>query len=413
MRGVLERLRSIIAGKPRETRSQAMATRWFAAGMNAVLLADFDVDVGEAANVSAIPSVRRAWQKVALDMARCRVRVVDADGVSIENHPALSLLTRSTGTAGLSPRRWRVWESVACQQHGNAYTLVHRTPNGTPYRLEPLAPGQVEVSVSEEGVRYAVNGHEVDEANLIAQQWDADANMPFSGLAPMDTCRDTMRTQAAVCKGWRRVVNTGMVGKWSVTKENALSPRLLEEIETKWDAKHTLENLDKPAIFQEGLKQNPFIADAAARFMDARREGIKDVALMTDLPPAMLYEQDGRAMGEVAQLYASDLAARLEVWADEWTRKLCSVGETIHLSTGALALADYRTGYRGVSMAYERGILSTDEARERLGGLADLPNGEGAARQVLISGVTGQPEAADAEASAEGAMGEGENGGEQ
>ena len=386
------------------TRAAMMVSRWFSSN-TLVVLADIDYELGEGSEIGGLPALRRAWQKLGRDMARCRPEIVGADGYTVgAEHPGLRLLTRNTGTAGLSSMRWRLWEAVTAQQYGNAYTLIHRLSDGTPYRLEPIAPGQVETIVNETGVYYLVNQQPVDESNLIVQQWDIDPAMPFAGSAPKDTCRDALRTETTRATGYRRVVNTGMVGKWGVTKENAVTPGVRAEMTAKWLETHTPKTIDQPAVFQEGLKPSPLIPDAAARYLDARREGVKDTALVTDVPPALLYEQDGRAMGEVFQLYAADVSAILELFADEYTRKLCRIGESVQIGTGPLNMADFRTGFRGVAMAYERGIMTRNEARERLGGLAPDPAAESDEFSVLISGVTGQDQEQNAD---------GENGGNQ
>ncbi len=386
-----------------EVRAIGRAVSALAVGMRQILLADIDIDMGETFALAGLPAVRRARQTIALDFARAG-HLVYQDGQQRQGF-RFPLLSGMTGTYGLSAFRWRQWEAATAHEYGRAESLVRkRDTNGRALIVQPIAPGTLEYRVDDAGItRYYLEQQEVDEMNLVIHVWDMNTSNAWMGDAPMDTCRDALRTEAHRASVYRQMVDSGFVGKMQARKEiNKIANEVLDELKEKFAGNHTYKKLGNPIIAQEGLKFEAMAADAVARALDGRREGTKELANISDFQVGMAQEADGRQAEDSQFMYALDMQRRLAAWSAEYTVKLCGLGEEIVLDASHLHTAAARSGYRGLAMLVERGVLTRTEARIRVGLQPNPLDPERDQALVLISGAAGT-----------GSEAEGSNGGAQ
>lgn len=375
-------------------------------------LADIDIELGEAFNLSGLPTMRQASQRLAHDFARAEVAILDEEGKPLPRaeclkRPGYRLLTGMSGSYGLTSFRFRAWECLCAQRIGHAESFIRRDDYGSPVAIQPLKPGLLEYRIEGGMVAYYLGGERVDEMALLIQQWDVNEANAWFGLSPMETCREALRTEAHRASIYRGIVDSGYAGKVKAEIPNvALVPTVRDELQDKYAEQHNYKSLSgKLLIGQQSLEFAPLVDGAADKAVAARNAGVQEMASITDLPPGMLGLADGRTADDIRDLYADALDCRLAAFADAYSFKLLPPGERFVLLSTHARHTGAKAGYRGLAMLRQLGVISVDEARARMGGILAVGGAEGAEREVLVSGVTGQ--------NAMGAEGDGENGGAQ
>lgn len=340
--------------------------------------------------ISALPAVRRAMQTISRDLARCPVQVYRGRQL-VENHRAAELLNGPDADATLSSFHFRRWEAACAISCGNAISMIHMDASDMPERLEALPPGSVELKQDKNGrLTYMVDRSPVDAGLLLHQRWDVDPSQPWWGVSPIENCARALRTAATREDQLERVTGDGMRGKLGFKTTVALTGTAVDKMREKWIEKHgPASSTTAPAFMSDGLE--PIILDPAQvqRLLDSRKGVICDIALALDIPPQMLWEGEGRALTEVVQVYVDAVNGIAAGFAAEYTRKLCSPGERLVISTSSLLTSDLKSGGKPLAGLVQVGALTPNDARRRVGE-QPLPDAEMDVAKPVISGVTAQ-----------------------
>lgn len=322
--------------------------------------------------IASLPAVRRAVQSIAADLARCPVQVYRGREL-IERHRASELLNGPDVDAILSSFHFRRWEAACALSSGNALSLIHPDESGIPERIEALPPGSVELKQERGRLRYMIDKTPVDPDLLLHQRWDVDPSQPFWGVSPVEGCLRALRTAAAREAQLETATADGMRGKPIFAHPGPLSPDARTKMRTKWLEEHGPNTPSSPGFVGEGMTASVLDENAVQRLLEARKESISNIALALDIPPQMLWEGEGRAAAEVAQLYVDSINRIAAGFAAEYTRKLCAPGERVVIPTYPLLSSDVNTAGRPIAQLVQVGVLSPNAALRRIG---EMPSSE-------------------------------------
>lgn len=344
-------------------------------------------------DLTGVPAIVRAIQLIAGDCARLPLEVVRRNGETVENSPALDLLTGDCCDY-MSGYELRLWLRASALAIGNSCAFIHRDlSTGEPIRLEPLATDAVEMVADGTTPTYLLGGQPVDSMSILHFKALSDPISPWMGVSPIQQCNRVLNTQAILDQVAEEFAKSGMVGKLGIVHPGPLTAAARTAMRAAWVEQHgDSANSATPAFFGEGMTPAQLAADACTRMLEAKRLGVQEVARAFGVPPQLLYEGEGRAAFEVMQVYASSCLAGICAQEDaELTRKLVPAGQRIRHDLTPLTVGDYVTAGRAYAQLVQCGVASADDIRERLG-LKPL-GGEFAIPKPVISGITAQADA--------------------
>jgi len=357
--------------------------QWFSPSTSLLVLGPGSTTTASSVDIGGLPGVRRAIQMISRDLARCPVEVWRGRE-KIEKHTALMLLNGPDAHPDLSSFHFRRWEVATMLAHGNALS-VFAPGAGT---LTPVPPSEWEAKITKGRLRYRVADEQnVDESFVLHQRGDCDYSQPWLGVSPLATCQQALRTAAARDAQLERLVQTGFVGKLAFVHPGPLQPDTRTKMRDAWMEQHGADSTHIPAFVGEDIKVQNLGQSAAQQMLDTRRACIADISLALDVPPALLWEGEGRSLVEVMMAYSDSLAGIAASLAAEYTRKLCNPGERVVVNTSGLVLSDIATAGRGIAQLVQVGVLAPNDARRRIGEMPSNDEGMDAAKPV-ISGVS-------------------------
>lgn len=356
---------------------------------NTVLVWDTSTISSLPRDLTGVPAIVRAIQLIAGDCARLPLEVVRRNGETVQNSPALDLLTGDCCDY-MSGYELRLWMRAAALATGNAYAFIHRDfSTGDPVRIEPLATTAVVMDTEQGFPGYKIGDQRVDSLSILHFKSLTDPNAPWLGVSPIYQCNRVLNTQAILDQVAEEFAKSGMVGKLGIVHPGPLTATARTAMREAWVLQHgDSENSATPAFFGEGMTPAQLAADACARMLEAKRLGVQEVARAFGVPPQLLYEGEGRAAFEVMQVYVSSCLAAICAQEDaELTRKLLPIGQRFLHDLTPITVGDYVTAGRAYAQLVQVGVLAPNDVRRRLG---EKPIEGMDTPEPVISGVTAQ-----------------------
>jgi len=326
-----------------------------------------------------IVPVYRAVSLISTDIAKLPVsigvREADGDLAPIDS-PIADLL-------GLDANRWmsgfelRRTLTSHVLRWGNAFAQIVRNGRGEVVELMPMLPGDVQLHTSTEGVWYShhtAGRLEVEDVLHIR----APGRDGLWGESPIRQAREALGLMRAMEKTGGRLYAQAGVPKLALIHPGAISPAAIQGILDSYQAKHAgPENAGKPLVLGEGMKierLNQSLEDQM--WQQARNYSVQEVSRLFGVPTVYLAEHSRSTFATIVELTRSYwdgcLSHWTAIWSDEVRRKLLPPGQQLMFDTRELLKGSFSDQVVALRSAVEAGLLTRNEARQRLG-LATLP----------------------------------------
>lgn len=326
-----------------------------------------------------IVPVYRAVSLISTDIAKLPVsigvREADGDLAPIDS-PIADLL-------GLDANRWmsgfelRRTLTSHVLRWGNAFAQIVRNGRGEVVELMPMLPGEVQLHTSTEGVWYShhtAGRLEVEDVLHIR----APGRDGLWGESPIRQAREALGLMRAMEKTGGRLYAQAGVPKLALIHPGAISPAAIQGILDSYQAKHAgPENAGKPLVLGEGMRierLNQSLEDQM--WQQARNYSVQEVSRLFGVPTVYLAEHSRSTFATIVELTRSYwdgcLSHWTAIWADEVRRKLLPPGQQLMFDTRELLKGSFSDQVVALRSAVEAGLLTRNEARQRLG-LATLP----------------------------------------
>ena len=335
--------------------------------------------VSEDGALGIVP-VYRAVTMISNDIGRLPVfaATVDTDGDLLE------VESTAADLIGTDPNRWmggfefrRTLTSQALR-YGNAFASIVRNGRGEVLELVPLLPGDVSLHVSPNlGMHYThkVLGQIEPEDMLHIRAPGLDG---IWGESPIRRAREALGTIKAMEKSGGRLYAQAGVPKLALVHPGALSPAAIQTISDSYQAKHAgAANSGKPLVLGEGMRVerlNMSLEDQM--FMQARDFSVQEVSRLFGVPVVYLSEHSRSTFASIVELtrtyWDGCLAHWTAAWSEEVRRKLLAPGQRLAWDTKDLLKGSFSDQVSSLRSAVEAGLLTRNEARQRLG-LPTLP----------------------------------------
>lgn len=301
----------------------------------------------------------------------------------------ISVMTKST--AGMQPVQSQVDDVLArdpnrhmgslefrrtltaqCLRYGNAFAQIVRNGRGDLLELVPLLPHELSMVVDGTSVTYRHS-----ELGVLSTDDVLHLRAPGSdglwGLSPIRQAREALGLMKAMERtGGRLYANAG-VPKLAFVHPGNLSPAAVQSISESYQEKHAgAQNAGKPLVLGEGMKIeriNQSLEDQM--WQQAREFSIQEVSRLFGVPVTYLADHSRATFASIVELtrtyWDGCLAHWTAVWAEEVRRKLLSPGEFLMWDTRDLLKGSFADQVSSLRSAVEVGLLTQNEARERLG----------------------------------------------
>lgn len=279
---------------------------------------------------------------------------------------------------GMDPNRYmgsmefRRTMTAQCLRYGNSFAQVVRNGRGDLLELIPLLPHELSMVVDGPGITYRHS-----ELGTLQPEDVLHLRAPGSdglwGLSPIRQAREALGLMKAMERtGGRLYANAG-VPKLAFVHPGNLSPAAVQSIADSYQEKHAgAQNAGKPLVLGEGMKIeriNQSLEDQM--WQQAREFSIQEVSRLFGVPVVYLSDHSRATFASIVELtrtyWDGCLAHWSSVWAEEVRRKLLSPGEFLNWDTRDLLKGSFADQVSSLRSAVEVGLLTQNEARERLG----------------------------------------------
>ena len=321
-----------------------------------------------------IVAVQRAISMISNDIGRlplhAAVRESDGDLLPIESD-SIDLLSRD-------PNRWmsgfelrRTMTSQALR-YGNAFCHIVRNGRGEVLELIPLLPADVQLHVRPDDVYYQhhIMGRiEPDELlHLRAPGLDG-----LWGQSPVRLAREALGLIKAMDRTAGKLYAQAGIPKLALVHPGNISPAAVQSIQDSYQSKHAgAENAGRPLVLGEGMRierLNQSLEDQM--FQQAREFSIQEVSRLFGVPVVYLSEHSRSTFASIVELtrtyWDGCLAHWTAAWGEEVRRKLLAPGQEVHWDTRDLLKGSFSDQVASLRSAVEAGLLTRNEARQRLG----------------------------------------------
>lgn len=317
--------------------------------------------------------VYRAITMIANDLGRLPVYVASGTTRGMEPLPSsVSDLLSLDANRYMGAFEFRRTLTSQCLRYGNAFAQIVRSRRGEVLELIPLLPTTVSMHVKQGVVSYRhaeIGELEADELlHLRAPGGDG-----LWGESPIRMAREALGLQKAMDRTAGSLYKNAGVPKLAFVHPGPLSAAAQQSIVDSYLAKHAgSENAGRPLVLGEGMRVEKINQTLEDQMFAASRDfGVQEVSRLFGVPVVYLSEHSRSTFASITELTRSYwdgcLAHWTAAWSDEVRRKLLAPGQRLLWDTRDLLKGSFSDQVGALRSAVEVGLLSQNEARERLG----------------------------------------------
>ncbi len=350
------------------------------------------------------------------DVARCTPSLYSesANGtrtrIKAADHPVARLFTR--------PNPVQTWFEFAQMMgaalllRGNAYAVVLRRPDGTPWAMIPINPDQVVMlEAPDGGLFYSVARLGLWQAAMlrdlpmrIAAEDVFHLRGPslsvLMGISTIGAGREAIGLAQAQEAQAARWIKNGAKPSGVLTTDKSLSDTAFERLRQRWDSWRTgIDSTGSVPILEDGLTYKTVqLNSVELEFLAQRGFQLEEIARMFNVPPRKLGRPDtsrGSTPGQLDQEYVNGtIAPDCDLWEQKLVHffVLDEEGLGVDLDEERLLRADLITRFTAYRIGILSGVMEPNRAR-RKEGWGDVPGGDEVFRPlnmaILGSDVTG------------------------
>lgn len=327
------------------------------------------------------PTVNACVQAIATELSKLPWNVISqkSGGRQVDiGHPIERLLSVEANPS-MSAMTWRELMLTSACLTGNAFSLIHRGPDGRPVSLQYLRPDEVQVlKLPSTEVVYQWNGASdsgvgaIPCYNIFHLMWNSPDGL--LGYSPISLARQAIGMALAAEKFGTNYYRNSAKPSGALTTEKDLSSEAIQRMRESWDTKmRGVENAGAVAVLEGGLKwQEISLSPSDSQFLESRTFQREEICSIFRVPPSVIgigsqsYASAEQANREWVGNCLSTWACRLE---QEANRKLLRRDESVktEISFDALLRADIQTRFSIYSTARQFGFMSVNEIRAELG----------------------------------------------
>jgi HK97 family phage portal protein len=317
--------------------------------------------------------VYRAITMVSNDLGRLPVYVASgtARGMEPLPSPVTDILTLDANRY-MGAFEFRRTMTAQCLRYGNAFAQIVRSGRGEVLELVPLLPTTVSMHVHQGVVSYRhseIGELAADEILHIR----APGGDGLWGESPVRMAREALGLQKAMDKTAGALYRNAGVPKLAFVHPGPLSAAAQQSIGDSFIAKHAgAANAGRPLVLGEGMRVERINQTLEDQMFAASRDfGVQEVSRLFGVPVVYLSEHSRSTFASITELTRSYwdgcLAHWTAMWSDEVRRKLLAPGQRLLWDTRDLLKGSFGDQVSALRSAVEVGLLSQNEARERLG----------------------------------------------
>ena len=336
------------------------------------------------------PTVNACVQAIATELSKLPWNVITTKNGGREvdrTHPLEKLLAVEVNPM-MSAMTWRELMLTSACLTGNAYSLIHRGPDGRPISLQYLRPDEVMVlKLPSTEVVYQWNGSAetnvgtIPAYNIFHLMWNSPDGL--LGYSPISLARQAIGMSLAAEKFGTNYYRNSARPSGALISEKDLSAEATQRLRESWEARmRGVEASGSVAVLEGGLKwQEISLSPSDSQFLESRAFQREEICSIFRVPPTVIgigspsYASAEQANREWVSNCLSTWACRLE---SEANRKLLRSDESVRteISFDALLRADIQTRFSIYSTARQFGFMSVNEIRAELGKAGIGPEGD-------------------------------------
>lgn len=352
-----------------------------------------------------IVPVYRAITMISNDLGRLPVytasRQSDGDYEPVES--AVADLLQDAPNSYMSGFEFRRTLTAQCLRYGNAFAAIVRNGLGEILELVPLMPYEVQLHTTAAGIHYTHQTAGRLEASEVIHL-RAPGNDGLWGESPIRSAREALGLMRAMEKTAGRLYAQAGLPKLALVHPGPLSPSAIQSISDSYQAKHAGPgNAGKPLVLGEGMRIeriNQSLEDQM--FQQSREFSVQEVSRLFGVPVIYLSEHSRSTFASIVELartyWDGCLAHWTHAWSEEIRVKLLAPGQYLRWDTQDILKGSFSDQVSSLRSAVEAGLLTRNEARQRLG-LATLPGlDEPLTPANTLTHQTGDPPAEDPDA---------------
>jgi HK97 family phage portal protein len=289
-------------------------------------------------------------------------------------HPLSSVLGKSPHPA-IGSMAFRETLTRYALGWGNGYAQILRSGTSVPTALEPIHPGLVDITTSNDGrVKYIVrNGGEnktIPAADML--HIHGLSSNGVCGLSVAGLSRETMEFAGSAQTYGRNLFARGGRPCGTLTVPGKLTPDAQKMLRESWDEAHGGENSGRTAVLPEGIKYETIsINPVDAQYLETRQFTVEEIARWFRMPlhkiQYLVRAQGWSTLDAQNTDYLTDtLMPWLVRWEQEIARKLFADDPEYfaeHLVNGMLR-GDQKSRSEYYVKQFSIGALSINEIRE-------------------------------------------------
>ena len=342
-------------------------------------------------------SITRAINLLMNDVARLPVCTVDDEGN--ESDELYGLLDRPNDLeTGFDFFRKHVRFLML---YGNSFALISRNGRGEILQLISCQPGDITQVDNGDGTftyRHTVHG-EIDKKDVL--HFRLKGRRPFWGDSPIALANQALTLAQTQEEAGMSQYKVPGLGKIALEIPETVGPDKIKAGQQSFRKVHgTKDGHLAPIIVQNGTTvKNVGTSLKDSDWVTARRYSITEVARMYSIPPAFLFDLEHSTLENSSMMLKSYVSTCLEHWLEYFRSEFSlKLDITIKFDTTQLLVGTFKEEVESLRMAIDCGVLTPNEAREKLGYEAH-PDGDDllVSKNYQDAGINGTDTGADAQ----------------
>ena len=263
--------------------------------------------------------------------------------------------------------------------HGNAYLQIVRTGSGRPVELRVIPASSVTVHVDGHLVRYTVSvgpsgsqrTYEIKRQDIL--HFKGMTLDGYRGISPIQYNTSLIGGDRVAVDYNNRIYTNGATPRGVLEVDGALSDEAYENLRASWSAAHGGDNNgNRVAILESGVKfQGISMSPTDLNLLETRKYSRSEIASIFRVPPHMVGEMSSATYSNITDqsrsFYQYTLAPWLTAIEQRLNHTMAGPSECFRFDTDGLTRAPLTQEAPALQSLIQTGILSPNEARERMG----------------------------------------------
>lgn len=275
---------------------------------------------------------------------------------------------------------WSFWFSImsSCLLNGNSYARIERNSSNQITSIKVMPNNEVKVTINDAGAltyyykdKYKMSSSEVLHFKIFTKDG-------ITGISPLYSLKNQIRIQDHKNKAMTKFLKSGLYGKTVLKMSQAnLDGKAKENIRNKWTDANNADS-GTVVVMSEGEDLTNIPLDTSVlQIANSMPWTTREIASAFGLPPDVLGVENEHSNNTQSMLnyLQSTLTYYFRCITSELDAKLATGTHKFSFDTSSLFTADPQAQFSMYEDAINAGLLTINEARQKLG-LPPLPDRE-------------------------------------